>query len=1547
MEEKLRKSGIDIIGDIPWGTHFCQFYQTKEDLMDVLIPYFKAGLENNEFCMWVTSQPLDAENAKEALRRAVPDIDIYLEKGQIEIIPYTHWYVKEGIFDSERVLNGWVEKHNQALTNGYDGLRLTGNTFWLEKKDWNDFVDYEEEVDNVLGNYRMIALCTYCLDRCNATEIIDVVNNHQFALIKRDGKWEQIESSKRKKAEEAALQAAKDWEYTFDAVPDLIAIIDDKYRVVRANRAMAARLGVTPEECVGLTCYSVVHGTNEPTSFCPHRQLLKDGLEHTTEVYEDCLGGYSLVSVSPLHDSDGKLVGSVHVARDINERKQEEHRIRRYNRVLEGINRIFGNVLRAETEGELGNTCLSVALEVTGSQIGFVGEVGADGLLHDIAISDMGWEQCLMHEKTGHCRPPGNFVLHGLYGRVINNEKGFFTNNPPSHPDSIGLPQDHPPLTSFLGVPLVQEGKTVGLIAVANHEGGYSCEQQEDLEAIAPAVMQALERKRAEQERARAEEALRESEARRKVAEAVQAERERLNSVLDILPAYVILLSPDYHVPFANRFFEERFGKSEGRRCYEYLFQRTEPCENCETYKVLKKGAPHHWEWTGPDNRNYDIYDYLFKDFDGSTLIMEVGIDITERKRTEAELKKHREHLEELVREQTAELAESEKRFRTLAENSPDVIARFDRRNRHLYANPAARAPYGWSPEEIIGKTHAELGMDPGKAEFWEENNKKVFTTGKPETMEFEYILPQGKKYYFNTRIVPEFVDGEVTSVLAISRDITDIKASEAKLKEARDNLKKLVEKRTMKLRKAYRLLKESEKGLAEAQKMAHLGNWDWNIVTGELYWSDEIYRIFGRTPQEFNATYNAFLSYIHPEDRGYVNNAVKEAFNGKPYSVDHRIILAHGEERIVHEQAEVIFDEDNIPIQMKGTVQDITERKKTEKALEVASKYNRTLIEASVDPLVTIGSDGKITDVNHSTEIATGHSRDELIGTDFSDYFTKPEKAREGYKHVFEKGLVRDYPLEIRHKDGHIIPVLYNASVYRDEAGEVIGVFAAAHDVTELKRAEEKIQILANTVESSDDAIITMSLDGVIISWNNGAEQVYGYSVEEIVGRNISVLELDNRKGEIKQLIERIEQGEGIRHYETLRLKKDSTIINVSITLSPVIDSSGKLVALSAIARDITENRKSEEALRLSNIYNRSLIEASLDPLVTIGPDGKITDVNRATEMVTGYSRDELIGTDFTNYFTDPEKAREGYKHVFQEGLVRDYALEIRCRDGHITPVLYNASVYRDESGEIIGIFAAARDITERKKAEKMLELKLEELARSNADLEQFAYVSSHDLQEPLRMIASYLQLLQRKYQGELDDKADKYIYFAVDGASRMQNLINDLLEFSRVTTKAREFEPVNCEFVLNQVLSDLETPIKESGVAISYDPLPEIMADDIQLTQVFQNLISNAIKFCSKEKPKIYISAEKESDQWLFSVQDNGIGIDPKYSERIFEVFKRLNKREEYPGTGIGLSICKKIVERHGGHIWVESELGNGSTFYFTLPINPGESQNPTFNV
>ena len=367
--------------------------------------------------------------------------------------------------------------------------------------------------------------------------------------------------------------------------------------------------------------------------------------------------------------------------------------------------------------------------------------------------------------------------------------------------------------------------------------------------------------------------------------------------------------------------------------------------------------------------------------------------------------------------------------------------------------------------------------------------------------------------------------------------------------------------------------------------------------------------------------------------------------------------------------------------------------------------------------------------------------------------------------------------------------------------------------------------------------------------------------------------------------------------------------------------------------------------AARRTSSYNRSLLEASLDPLVTIGPDGKITDVNAATEVATGCARAALIGTDFSDYFTEPDKARAGYQEVFREGFVRDYPLELRHRDGSVMSVLYNASVYRNKTGRVLGVFAAARDVTARKRAEEEIRRYARELQRSNQELEHFAYVASHDLQEPLRTVSSYSQLLARRYRGRLDSDADDFIAFMVEGAARMQTLINDLLSFSRIGTRGDPFAPVDGAKILAAAQENLEAAIRESGAVITHEALPPLVADQTQLTQLFQNLFGNAIKFRRPDQaPRIHVSATRQDGAWHLSVRDNGIGIDPQFFERIFILFQRLHAREEYPGTGIGLALCKKIVERHGGRIWVESDPGKGSTFHFTLPDEPRATYDPT---
>lgn len=253
MTENMRKTGIDLIGNVPWGTHFCHFYQTKEDLIDVLVPYFKAGLQNNEFCMWITSGPLTVEEAKNAMKKEISDFERYVAKGQIEIIPHTEWYLKRGVFNLRRVLNGWANKHDRALVRGYEGMRITGNTAWLEKNDWRSFADYEEEIDNVIGRYRMMAICSYSLDKCRAYEIIDVIHNHQFALIKRDGKLELFEGSERKRAKEALRKSEEKYHILYETIKDGIVAVDMDGRILECNQAYADMLGYSKEEVKKLT----------------------------------------------------------------------------------------------------------------------------------------------------------------------------------------------------------------------------------------------------------------------------------------------------------------------------------------------------------------------------------------------------------------------------------------------------------------------------------------------------------------------------------------------------------------------------------------------------------------------------------------------------------------------------------------------------------------------------------------------------------------------------------------------------------------------------------------------------------------------------------------------------------------------------------------------------------------------------------------------------------------------------------------------------------------------------------------------------------------------------------------------------------------------------------------------------------------------------------------------------------------------------------------------------------------------------------------------
>ncbi len=599
-------------------------------------------------------------------------------------------------------------------------------------------------------------------------------------------------------------------------------------------------------------------------------------------------------------------------------------------------------------------------------------------------------------------------------------------------------------------------------------------------------------------------------------------------------------------------------------------------------------------------------------------------------------------------------------------------------------------------------------------------------------------------------------------------------------------------------------------------------------------------------------------------------------------------------------------------------------------------SQYARSLIEASLDPLVTISPEGKIMDVNEASVKVTGETRDKLIGTDFSNYFTEPEKAREGYKQVFEKGFVSDYPLTIHNKNGKLTDVLYNASVYKDEKGNVLGVFAAARDITAQKQSSQYARSL---IEASLDPLVTISPEGKITDVNEASAKVTGEAREKLIGTDFSDYFTEPEKARVgyKQVFEK----GFVSDYPLTIHHKNGKLTHVLYNASVYKDDKGNVLGVFAAARDVTAQKQSSQ-------YARSLIEASLDPLVTISPEGKITDVNEASAKVTGETREKLIGTDFSDYFTEPEKAREGYKQVFEKGFVSDYPLTIHHKNGKLTDVLYNASVYKDEEGNVLGVFAAARDVTDQKRITE--ELKDARVVAEDAKLvaenalhskQLFLANMSHEIRTPMNAILGFTKILLKQ---DFEPKQKEYLDAIKTSSDGLLVLINDILDLAKVNSGKMIFEetPFKMESSITTMLQVFEFKIQEKNLEIvkEYDnKIPNVLLGDAgRLHQILLNILSNAIKFTENGKITIAIrllNEDKEKVVIEFAITDTGTGIPEDKLDAIFENFHQATSSTSriFGGTGLGLAICKQLVEKQGGTILVKSKVNEGSTFSFAL--------------
>ncbi len=617
------------------------------------------------------------------------------------------------------------------------------------------------------------------------------------------------------------------------------------------------------------------------------------------------------------------------------------------------------------------------------------------------------------------------------------------------------------------------------------------------------------------------------------------------------------------------------------------------------------------------------------------------------------------------------------------------------------------------------------------------------------------------------------------------------------------------------------------------------------------------------------------------------------------------------------------------------------------EDALRDQEEKYRLLIDGVQDyAIFTLDPHGMVASWNAGAERIKGYRADEIIGQNFSRFYLQSDidqgKPKAELQIAGAAGRSEVEHWRVR-KDGSRFWANVVLTAARNSSGSLLGFSEISRDISERKETEAKYRGL---LEAAPDAMVVVNQDGEIVLLNVQAEKQFAYHRDELVGQKVKNiipegfaerLISDGARSAAEALAQQI--GTGIELYGR---RKDGSEFPIEIMLSPLESTEGILVT--AAIRDISVRKAGEEHLAQMEGRYRGLLEAAPDAMVVVNQGTEIVLLNVQAENQFGYRRDELLGQKVKNIIPEGFAERliaDGTRSA-AEALAQQIGTGIelvgRRKDGSEFPLEIMLSPL--ESPEGILVTAAIRDITVRKDAETHLVKTVGELKRSNDELQQFAYVASHDLQEPLRMVASYTQLLAKRYKGRLDSEADEFIAYAVDGSNRMQGLIRDLLAYSRAGTNGKALRDVSSEKALKEALSNLRVTIQESGALVTHDSLPTITSDDTQLVQVFQNLVGNAIKYRSSEVPQVHVSATKNGGkEWIFSVRDNGLGIDPQYFGRIFVLFQRLHGREEYKGTGIGLTICKKIVERLGGKIWVESQPEKGSTFHFALPERDGK--------
>lgn len=982
----------------------------------------------------------------------------------------------------------------------------------------------------------------------------------------------------------------------------------------------------------------------------------------------------------------------------------------------------------------------------------------------------------------------------------------------------------------------------------------------------------------------------------------IARERHRYEQLLTAAPNCIVQIDPDGAFVFANERAEEVLGLAPaevtGRAYNDPAWEIRDldgepiPDEELPFRKVLDGGRAvrderHTVTW--PDGTEVALSVHgapIFGDDGEIESTVFVIADITERLERERALGHERDRRAALFEENTDPIAEL-----AFEEDVATIRA----------VNQSFRETFGSEGREVLGEPLADvLVPDEGR----DEHQAMVDRILAGEDVQEEVVREtrEGPRRFVG-HALPLLEDGEVTAAYVWYTDVTE--------------------------------LRETVRRLDRAQEVADIGDWSWDVGTDEVEWSPALFELYGIPPDEGPLTYEGVLEIVHPDDREAFGAAVQRAVEeARPFQLEKRIIRPDGSVRWMHSRGEPETDEEGRVVRLLGTSQDVTDLRE----LQEEEEFKANMLDQVGQAVLATDDEFHLTYWNAHAEEMFGYTADEALGEDAIELVVPPESLEqvERVTEALTRGEAWRGEIPLQRKDGSTFPALVSNAPVLDEGDEVTGLISACQDITELRRLQEDEAVKARLLDQVGQAVNATDAEGRITYWNKHAEEMFGAPAEEAIGENIFEF-VEAHEGHREEILAHMRRGEEWTG-ELEVARADGSTSPAVFSKVPILDDEGDFEGMLGISYDVSDLRRleREEALKAR------MLDQVGQAVVAVDTGGRVTYWNEHAEALHGYTADEALGRRIAE-LTGVEP--EAIDDALERGEESNREVRLQHRAGTRFPAVLSVSPIRDDDGDVEGAISVAADVSDLKETEREVVAVANQLRSRNRELQELSQAAAHGLRTPAGDVVRYLQRLEDEAGDKLDESERRHLETALDGGRRMDEIVNGLQAYLDAATRPPSPGPTDAREALDDAIASLADGIEAAGARIEVEePAPELGVDHTPLAEVFGHLIDNALSFAGDEPPRIEIGFEREDDMWVVSVADHGVGMEARHQERVFRPFRTLHTRAEGAGPGLGLALCRAVVEAHGGVIWARSRPGEGTTVSMTLPApgaEPGASR------